>query len=202
MKITSIKSQAKDRGRVNIFVDEEYCLAIPEKMIVDFDIYKGKEITEKDLEVLKSGDSNSKCLDKAYHFLSYRPRSEKEMKDKLLEKYDEKTVDETIAKLKEYNLINDADFARMWVESRKMGRGPKALSFELKRKGIDGDIIENALAEIDTEEQYETALTLIRARSKYKGLDRNEAYKKVAPFLSRRGYTYDIISKVIKEIAN
>jgi regulatory protein len=201
MKITRIEPQKKAPGRVNVYVDDEFSFGISDKLLIDFDLYKGKEVEEKEIDKYKEGDSLSKCLDKAYHFLSYRQRSEKEMRDKLLEKYEEKTVEEAIERLKEYNLINDAEFSRMWVEQRGMGRGKRALSFELKRKGIDKDIIEEALEKIDPDKEYESALRLVKGKHKYKNLDRNEAYKKIAPFLSRRGYGYDTIKRVISEIA-
>lgn len=199
VKITSIKPQIKAPGRVNVYVDSEFSFGISEKMIIDFDLYKGKEITQNEIEIYKERDSLGKCLDKAYRYLSYRPKSEKEMRDKLLEKYEEKTVGEAIEKLKEYNFLNDKDFSRMWVEQRSVGRGKRALAFELKRKGIDKDTIEEALSEMDTDKEFESALRLVRGKEKYKNLDRNEVYKKIAPFLSRRGYSYDVIKKVLDE---
>jgi regulatory protein len=202
MKITAIEPQKKAKGRVNIYVDDKFSFGMTEKLLIDFDLYKGKEITEKEIEKFKSGDSLSKCMDKAYHFLSYRPRSEQEMRKKLREKYDEGTVDKAIAKLKKYSFVDDSEFARMWVGTRFSGRSKKALSFEMKQKGISKEIIEEALADIDFDKEYEAALELVKKRAKYKGLDRNEAYKKIAPFLSRRGYNYDVIKKVINEQKN
>lgn len=201
MKITSIEPQKKTRGRVSIYIDDVFSFGITEKLLIDFDLYKGKEVTEKEIAKFKSGDSLAKCMEKAYHFLSYRPRSEQEMTRKLLEKYDEKTVDDAIEKLKEYNFVDDAEFARMWVNSRMSSRSKKALSFEMKQKGIFKEIIEEALADIDLDKEYEAALELVNKRAKYKGLNRNESYKKIAPFLSRRGYSYEVIKKVIDSIS-
>lgn len=200
MKITAIESQKKAPGRVNIFIDDKFSFGISEKLLIDYDLYKGKEVDEKDLRKYKEGDSLGKCLDKAYRFLSYRPRSEKEMHDKLLEKYDNNIVEETVKRLKEYNFLNDSDFAKIWVSERCNGRGKRALAFELKRKGIDNIIVEEVLSNIGTEDEYASALKLVKSRAKYNGLEKNEAYKKIAPFLSRRGYNYDVIKRVISDI--
>ena len=123
------------------------------------------------------------------------------MRDKLLEKFEPETVEPCIVKLKEYSFVNDPEFARMWVSSRGQGRSAKALSFELQRKGIDKLTIEEALEGVGKESELEAALALVKSKPKYRGLDRNEAYQKVGGFLSRRGYNYDIIKKVIDEIS-
>jgi regulatory protein len=199
-KVTKIEEQKKKGNRVSIFLDDEFAFGMDVKLLVDFDLYKGKELTDAEIERIKEGESLSKCLDKAYRFLSFRPRSEKEMREKLLEKFPPTMVEEAIGKLKKFNLINDSEFARAWVNSRSMGRGSRALAFELQRKGVKKEVIEEALAELNKEDEYETALALVQKRSKYQGLTKDEAYKKIAPFLSRRGYSYDIIKKVIQEI--
>lgn len=196
-KITKIESQKKRAGRVNVYVDEEFAFGLPEKLLIDFDIYKGKEVSQAEIERYKAGNDLSKCLDKAYRFLSYRPRSEKEIRDKLIEKYPDTLVEEAVAKLKDYNFVNDDEFARMWVNSRSSGRSARALAFELKNKGVAKEVIEKALLDIDSNAEFESALALVSSKTKYQGLERDAAYKKIGGFLSRRGYNYEIIKKVI-----
>lgn len=200
MKITAIEPQKKAKDRANIFIEGKYSFGVPQKLIVDLDLYKGKEISKEDIEKYKKEDSLSKCLDKAYRFLSYRPRSEKEITEKLLERYDEKTVKKAVKKLKEYKYISDRDFAKSWVASRLLGRSKKALRIELVKKGVNKEIIEESLSDIDSETEYKNALNLVKSKRKYQNLTRDEAYKKVGGFLSRRGYSYDVIKKVINEI--
>jgi len=199
-KITEISPQAKAPHRVNIYIDEVFKFGIDERLLLDFDLYIGKEISEADIEKYKEGDAFQKCMDKAFRFLSFRMRSEKEMRDKLLEKYDEATVKKAIRRLQQLKFIDDTGFTRAWVESRKVGRGKKALAFELSRKGVEKEIIDEALFDLSEDEELESALELVKKRSKYKGLDKNEAYQKIGGFLSRRGYSYDVIKKVINEV--
>lgn len=199
-KITKIEEQKKAKDRVNIYVDDVFAFGLSSLLLVDCDIYKGKEVNEAEIEKYKSGDDLAKCLAKAYNFLSYRMRSEKEMREKLLEKYNEEIVEKAIQKLAEYNYVNDDDFGRAWVNSRKLGRSKKAISFELKRKGLTEEVIERSLNDLDSDSEFEAALELIKSRKKYHDLSRDEAYQKVGGFLSRRGYGYDVIKKVIKEM--
>lgn len=201
-KITKIEEQKKRSDRVSIFIDEKFAFGVSSNALVDFDLYKGKELSERDIHKIKEGDSVSKCLDKAYRFLSYRARSEKEMQDKLLEKFETETVQEAIKRLKKYNLINDKDFATAWIRSRLCGRSKRALEFELKNKGVAKNIIDEALGAVSIDDEYNAAIELVAKKPKYRNLDRNEAYKKIGGYLSRRGYSYDIIKRVINEMSN
>jgi regulatory protein len=200
-QITKIESQKKRPGRVNVYLDDEFAFGISDKLVLDYDLYKGKELNPEEIEKIKSAESISKCMEKAYHYLSFRARSEKEMRDKLLEKFEPEIVEEAISKLKGYNYINDTEFARAWVESRGTSRGARALSFELQKKGVEKLIIEGAVSEVSKDSELETALELVKSKSKYKGLTKDEAYQKVGGYLSRRGFGYDIIKKVIAEIS-
>lgn len=200
MKITKIESQQKTRGRVNVFVDEEFSFGISEGLLIDLHLYAGKEVTISEIQKYKNADNFSKCLDKAYRFLSFRARSEREMREKLLEKFNQEIVEEVIARLKEINYLNDQDFACMWVRSRSSARGKKMLRIELLKKGIEKDIIDKVLEVVDDQSELETALKLVKSKEKYRTLTKNEAYKKVASFLMRRGYSYEIVKKVIEEV--
>lgn len=198
-KITSITPQ-KRKGRVNINIDGEYSFAIFETALVDFDLYKNKELTEAEIKKIKEADDISKCLNAAYNYLSYRPRSEQEIRDKLKEKYQAALIEKTVVKLKELKYLNDNDFARLWVDSRGASRGKIALKNELLKKGVAKNIIESTLESINSGEELENAKALIESKSKYKNLTKNEAYKRVAPYLQRRGYSYNTVKKIIDEL--
>lgn len=199
-QITKIEEQRKLKNRVNIYIDGEFSFGLSSQLLIDYDLFKGKELSPEEIERIKEGDSLTKCLSKAYRFLSYRPRSEKEMRDKLLEKFDPQTVDRAISRLEEFSYVNDSDFARMWVNSRGNGRSNRAIAYELKKKGVAPETIEESLAGIGRSEEFRAALELVQSRSKYRDLSKEEAFKKVGGFLSRRGYSYEIIKKVIEEL--
>ena len=105
-------------------------------------------------------DNFAKLLNKAYRFLSYRPRSVKEVEDYLLKKSSfakasegqekqeiEKLIDSIINKLKEQKFLNDFEFAKWWIESRAKfkPRALKIIKLELRQKGIDKELIEQVL---------------------------------------------------------
>lgn len=151
-------------------------------------------------------------LNKALKFLSYRPRSEKEVRDNLLKKKaSSSTIDLIIKKLQEQKFLNDREFAKWWIEQRTLVKptGKRLIKFELKRKGIDKELIDEMFNSIEdiVHDELEMARSLVQRKiNKYlpagrqvKGLDRQKIYQRLGGFLSRRGFDYDTIKKVIDE---
>lgn len=199
--ITSIKPQ-KNRKRFNIYLDGKFAFALSAEALVKADLKIDQEVTEKDVEILRYKDSRDKLYNKALKFLSYRPRSEKEMRDYLEKKGgDTKIVEEITGKLKKQNLVDDHAFTTWWIEQRSRFRpkGRYLLWLELLKKGIKKEIIEDSLFS----EKKELALAKKAARKKvksYKNLEPLEFRRKMTAFLARRGFNWEVIKKVLEEI--
>lgn len=136
-------------------------------------------------------------------FLSYRPRSEKEVRDNLVKKKaPQEVIESVIKKLKENKFLNDKEFAEWFVRSRTISR-PKAariIKMELKQKGISKETIDNLPLTID---DLESAKKLLEKKfDRYKSLERNEIYSKLGGFLARRGFDWDTIKKAIDEVVS
>ena len=120
----------------------------------------------------------------------------------LLKGYDEEIIQETISYLKEQKLVDDRRFAEGFVKDKinfnKLGK--YRLKNELYNKGISGDIIDEVLSE-NCDDELERAMELGRKKlPSYKNDDKNAIYRKLGGFLQRKGYSYDCISKVMKEL--
>lgn len=198
-KITSIVAQKK-RGRVNIFVDGAYSFSVFENSIIDFNLFKGKEISTEEIKKITSHDSQSKALATAFRLLSFRPRSEKEIRNRLNLKYRSKITEYVIKKLKKDKYLSDESFVDFWIENRVRSRGVSLLKSELIKKGIAREIINEKILQIDEEDAYNNALKLIRLKTKYIKLEKREGIKKISAYLTRRGFSYDIIKRVLREI--
>ena len=153
---------------------------------------------------LPAGEAG-KFYNKALKFLSYRPRSEKEIRDKLKKKKaSEETINKIILRLKENNFINDEEFVRWWIEQRTnfKPRSLRLIKMELKQKGIGQELIEETIVHLpSTIDDLESAKKLIEKRlPRYKNLSREEKFQKIARFLSSKGFSYDIIKEIFKEI--
>jgi len=139
----------------------------------------------------------------ASRLLRVRPRSEKELRDRLFQKnFRREAVFETISFLKENRIIDDLRFADLWVESRLAARpeGGVLLRKELREKGVSSAIIDKVMAEKAADE---AGLVRELARRKYEGLKtfpRRKARKKVFDFLARRGFGFDIIEDAVREL--
>ena len=141
-------------------------------------------------------DSNSlqDCLDAAYYYLSYRPRSEGEIRQWLHKRGFAKEVAETaIAKLREQNLIDDFTFAQFWKDNRLSFR-PKSkrlIKKELRDKKVAAQIIEQVIKDIDDEEiAYKLGS---RRLPRLVHLDYPDFYRRISSYLAYRGFSYQVI---------
>lgn len=148
-------------------------------------------------------DNFENLLNKSFRFLSYRPRSEKEVRDYLVKKKsDEITVRKIIDRLKKNNFVNDEEFTKWWIEHRTQ-KGIKFIQFELKQKGIGKDIIEKVLesSSLESKTDFEKALMLAEKKiTRYKNLDRQKVYEKMGRFLASRGFDWETVKKVIDRV--
>ncbi len=140
--------------------------------------------------------------------LKYRPRSEKEIRDRLsLKGYDKKSIEEVVEKLYRCDLIDDFEFAKYWMGFRLL-YSPRSRSFaifELKRKGVSLDIIERVLRDFEDIDEKDTILKLAKkkAKSMSKIKDRTIRIRRLYAYLARRGFSFseskEAIEMVIKD---
>ena len=198
-KITALKVQKRNKERVNVYLDGEFTFGLAH--IVATWLKVGQELSEDKINALLAKDDVEVALQKALNFLSYRPRSAKEVRQNLIKhKADENTIEVVVERLTRGGMLNDNNFAEMWVESRSTfkPRGRKALRIELRQKGITDDVIEESLAELDEGElAYRAASKQAR---KLKHLEWQDFRKKLYGYLARRGFNYDTISGIIPKV--
>lgn len=204
MKITAIKEQ-KRKNRVNIYLDGKFAFGLSKESLVDFRLFEGQELTQSEVDKILEEDQKVKALQKCFYWLGIRARSEKELEDKLREKgFAPKIVKQTIARLKELGYINDEEFTRLFIETRKIGRpkGRFVIQRDLKQKGISEDIIKKSLEKFYSEkEEFEAALGLAKKKFQtYGRIPREKRYQKLANFLANRGFGWSIIKGVLAEI--
>jgi len=204
-KITDIKPQKKRSKRRSIFVNNEFLCGVDEEIVAILSLKVGQEVDKKRIKEILYKEEVKKAKDYAFKLLSYRPRSIKEIRNRLKKKdYSSKVILEVIKSLKRLKLLNDREFVRMWVESRIKTRpmGRYRLYQELIQKGIDRDLIEKTLSNYREEKEIELAKELAQGKLKrsYRNLDRVTARRRLYGFLQRRGFSYDAIQEVMKEL--
>jgi len=205
-KITALRAQAKDPQRVNVFIDGEFALGISLTTITKTGLHVGKQLGAEEFAKLEQTESGDKAYIAALRFLEARPRSIAEVRARLGRKdFTPEAIDAAIARLAELELLDDAAFARYWVENRVAyrPRGAGALRDELRRKGIDADVAAQVLSDDSlTGNESASAWELARgAVHKYAGSrDRNTFTRRMGSFLQRRGYTFEVIRPIVDQL--
>ncbi len=200
--ITAITGQQHDRERVNIFVDGEFAIALTAEMSVMEGLRIGSEITPERIAELQVKDEQSKAVNSALLLLTTRPRSIKEIQTRLKQKgFSAPAIEAAIARAEGWNYVDDEAFARFWVENREANRprGRRLLEQELRDKGVDREIVRNAIdnAELD-EKTAATELARAKMRS-YSNLEPEIVRRRLTGFLARKGYGFDVVKHALSE---
>ncbi len=213
MKITSVKPQKKNSYRFNVFLDGKFAFGADENTLVNKRLVVGKQIEEKDLEKILFETEVGKLVDRIYNLLSRRSRSEKEIRDyfkiknyksrvKGKDETSELVLEALISHLKQKNLINDQEFAKAWVESRRKNKqkGSNAIKGELTQKGIGKEIIEQVLSsELIVYSESDLAnQALVKKIKSFNNLDPLTFRRKASQYLMRRGFDYSIVREVVE----
>lgn len=161
--ISKITRQKNNPERYNIFIDEVYAFAVDESLIVKYQLSKGKDVEDWERDEIVFDDEVRKAFNKSLHYLSFRMRSEYEVKKKLLDaEYGEAVVLEAIQKLHSLGFLNDESFSKALLETQKKTgkKGPRAIQQELKKKGIDKKLQKEVLDTYTEEDQTQIAQAL------------------------------------------
>ena len=211
--ITRISPQKK-KGFFNVFIDGAFAFGLDAETLVKEKLAGNRTLTEEDLVRLKESSLFSKLLNSALNFLSFRPRSKKEVSRnlaakvyKILGKKDadlaSKLESRVISKNEEFGYLNDEEFASSWVEQRTGGKKPRGRALikrELFSKGVSRETIEDALSELKRD--YSTG-RLIPLISKKGNLLKNkpvlEQRRKLYDFLLRRGFDFEGVKSAVDE---
>ncbi|MFQ6058117.1 MAG: RecX family transcriptional regulator [Anaerolineae bacterium] len=197
--ITALKSQRKNKERVNVYLDGEYAFSL--QAIVAARLRRGQVLSDEEIEGLLEEDAFHKAYNRALNFLSYRPRSRAEVSRYLQRKGVPSHISQRVEeRLVDVGLLDDLAFARFWVENREefRPRSRYVLGWELRQKGLEAEVIAQALQDINEgESAYHAAAE--RAR-RYTHLDKQAFQRKLGGFLRRRGFSYEIIKEVLDRL--
>jgi regulatory protein len=201
--VTALEAQAHDPQRVNVFLDGRFAFGLHAKVVADAGLRPGDVLSAAQVAGLLQRDDVQQALLQAFSYLSYRPRTEHELRRYLAQKgRPPETVDAVLARLAEYHYVDDQVFALNWVENRQRfrPRGARLLRAELAQKGVDRDTIDQAIADAGADER---ALALAAAEHKLAGLraaDYQEFGRKLGGFLLRRGFAPDVVWEVVRDL--
>lgn len=196
--ITALTIQKHNKERVNLFLDGAYAFSLA--LNVALGLKRGQCLSSVEIAALQHEDEILRAYHHALRLLSYRPRSQVEIKRRLGQKgYAPEVVGAALLRLADKRYVDDEAFARYWLEQRQRNRprGVRAIGYELRQKGVDHDTINQVLHDVDEEA---SAWAAIEGKlSRWQGLDETAFRKKVMGFLSRRGFNYAVVRGVCRK---
>jgi regulatory protein len=201
-RITSLRFQKRSPDRVNVYLDDRFAFGLP--AIEAAKLRVGQILEDHDVERLRSLDVEQKAYDRAVRFLAYRPRSEAEVRSRLVRSgADPAVIEAVIGRLKAQSYLDDEEFARFWVEGRQRfnPRSAAALRQELRQKGLADATIAPAVAELDAvAAAYEAAQPRALRLSSLVEADPMLFRRKMSDFLLRRGFDYEVVREVVARL--
>ena len=196
MKITAIKAQVKRQDRYSVYVDGTYSFSLSEGQLVACGLHSGQELDADELAKYRDESAEGKLFDRLLNLLSYRIRSEWEVRDYLRRKRTPaEQADRLARRLVGLGYVNDQKFAQSWVESRRTSRSAsqRKLRAELAAKRIAADIIDQALAADETNERDVLDQLVRKKRARYSD------DTKLMQYLARQGFSYGDIRDALAQ---
>jgi len=198
--ITALRFQKRNKDRVNVYLDDQFAFGLA--VIEASHLQVGQMLSDDDIARLQKQDEVERAYERALNFLSYRPRSEAEVRRNLRKKNVEPEVVEAVAeRLTRAGLLNDQEFAHYWVENRLQfnPRGVLALRQELREKGLPASIITDTLADFDEEVAARKAAEAGARRLAH--LEPGDFRRRLGAYLARRGFSYAVTGPLVEEMA-
>ncbi len=201
MKVLSVKKQ---NNRVSVVFDDGNIVSLFEDIFLEHKLFVDAEISsEFYFKIIEQNDERI-AINFAKKLLAVRLYSIKSLKAKLLKKIDNiNIIDKVISLLLEYGYLNDFEFARLFIKDRLLNKkkGRVKIRYDLKKEGIEPEIIDELLNSIEDDTEFDTAMKL--AQSKIRTIKQQEEIKmksRIFRFLQSRGYGRSVCSKVLNNL--
>jgi len=202
MKITGLKPQRRSKKRVSVFVDGEFAFSLDRETVKQFRLKEGARVDTRLLEDVVLAEQLRKCREYALLLLSYRARSEKELRERLEKKgWTPAVIEAVIKKFKETGLVDDEKLARRYVQDRiTIGhKGKWRIQQELTKIGIAKELINRALVAAP-DETAAAQMVLEHFLPRYRKLDGKTKKRRLAGILARRGFALETINRLLEEL--
>lgn len=199
MKITAKQGRGT---KIHIHIDGEYLLTVDEDFWFSSGYVSGDEIDDGNLVAFKEAAGSRLAFNSAMFSLDMRDHSEREIRQKLMRKYDEQSVDTAVEKLLDLGLVNDRRYAELLTrelfERKKYGKN--RVRSELYRKGIASEIVNEVLDEYENENEPDNVQTIVDIIRKkyYNKLADEKSRQKVVAALVRLGYSFSDIRQAMR----
>ena len=204
MRITSTEMDGKEERAYKIYIDNAYSFSVREEDYFRFNLYDKDEISEEEIKIIKNTANFSAAKSKAFVYLSYKFRTEKEVRLKLEDDgFNCDVTEKVLNELKAEGYINDSLYVRKYLHDRRKlnPKSKRMLMVELRKKGIERQLILEGLEELKLDNIL-IAEELVRKKFKDLDISQKRLEKKVFQYLQYRGFNAGEIRTVIRKVIN
>jgi regulatory protein len=195
-EITGVRER---RGKARVWVDGEFWAEIDAEVALERGLREGVALGLEELDEARAAGERALAMNRALHFLGYRARSRREVRDRLRRYgYGPETVEGVVGRLVELGYLDDKEFARTATREKARRYGPRRVSADLRRSGVDAELAQNVV-----DEEFAGRSELEEARSaaarRYNRGGSDAEARRVYGFLVRRGYSSDVCAEVARD---
>lgn len=201
-RITAITAQRHDPDRMSVFLDGEFAFGVHADLVLDYGLYPELALEESTVRDILAADEIRRAITAALNALAYRARSEGEIAQRLRQKgFPQTAIDAALERLRGWHYVDDTDFASRWIENRQehRPRSERMLAQELRQKGVDAGTIAETIADAGIDEVSDAKALAEKQRAKLASLDTETRTRRITGFLSRRGYSWEVIRQALAD---
>ena len=198
--ITALEDQVRDPERISVYLDGEFAFGLSRVLAAQHNLHVGRSLSAAEVDALRAADEAERAVQAGLRLLAVRPRSEREIRDRLRRKgFAEPAIEAAIERLRGWRYLDDAEFARLWIEHRQATgpRGRRLLELELRAKGIDPETVAETVETAELDEEATARAVALKQLSRLARLDPVTRHRRLVGALQRRGFDWDVIRRVL-----
>lgn len=196
MVVTDV--EAVTNAKYKVYIEGKYAFILYKKELSRYHIATGQELIEEVYWKIRTEVVSKRAKLRAMHLLNDMGRTESQLRQKLeRDGYPEDIIEEAVSYVKSFGYINDDNYARVFIDSRKNKKSRKEIFAGLLQRGIDKEVIERAFEDYYEEDDAQRAIAEIMRKKRYdpEKADRKETQRMIG-YLTRKGFGYDDIFRV------
>lgn len=198
--MTVTKIEAVTKTRYKVYVDEQFAFVLYKGELSRYHVAVGEEITEEIYNKIENEVVLKRAKLRALHLLNDMGRTEVQLRQKLKQNdYTDEIVEKAVNYVKSFGYINDEEYARSFIVSRKDKKSRKELYMQLSKKGIATDVLDFVFEEsYDSDTAKEAVLSIMRKKKYNPDTATRQETQKILAYLTRKGFNYEDIRQVLQ----
>jgi regulatory protein len=196
--MTVTKIELLQKGKYRVYLNDEFAFILYKGELKKYHLDVDKVLSEEQYQMILDGTLLKRAKLRAMHLLKDMDRTEQQLTNKLKDNgYPTEVIEAAIEYVKSYHYVDDREYARRYAEYRALEKSKKQITFDLVKKGISKEIIQEVLADINFDETN-IIVKLVEKKCRNKDLSSLQEQQKICRFLMAKGFTYEQIRDALE----